>query len=158
MTAQTLPLLLDSLETDHGPFSSRSALRLLASPRNNPPLQSHPHHQDSATHCARRKVGMDIHFLSHEEVCTLTGAKTKTGQVQVLKRNGIRHPIKRSGWPCVIANALTQTEFFQPALCRQPHGLSGLILKVPNFGSIACRTYQPQLENRNPECALETST
>ncbi|WP_456027068.1 DUF4224 domain-containing protein [Pseudomonas capeferrum] len=50
---------------------------------------------------------MDIHFLSHEEVCTLTGAKTKAGQVQVLKRNGIRHTIKRSGSPCVIANALT---------------------------------------------------
>ncbi|MDQ0654399.1 DUF4224 domain-containing protein [Pseudomonas cedrina] len=50
---------------------------------------------------------MEIHFLSHEEVCTLTGAKTKAGQVQVLKRNGIRHTIKRSGWPCVIANALT---------------------------------------------------
>jgi len=49
----------------------------------------------------------DIHFLSHEEVCTLTGAKTKAGQVQVLKRNGIRHTIKRSGWPCVIASALT---------------------------------------------------
>ncbi|WP_300627053.1 DUF4224 domain-containing protein [Pseudomonas sp.] len=50
---------------------------------------------------------MEIHFLSHEEVCTLTGAKTKAGQVLVLKRNGIRHTIKRSGWPCVIANALT---------------------------------------------------
>ncbi|QJI38270.1 DUF4224 domain-containing protein [Pseudomonas sp. ADAK13] len=48
-----------------------------------------------------------IHFLSHDEVCTLTGAKTKAGQVQVLKRNGIRHTIKRSGWPCVIASALT---------------------------------------------------
>lgn len=50
---------------------------------------------------------MEIHFLSHEEVCTLTGARTKAGQVQVLRRNGIRHTIKRSGWPCVIANALT---------------------------------------------------
>ncbi|WP_420917721.1 DUF4224 domain-containing protein [Pseudomonas syringae group genomosp. 7] len=49
----------------------------------------------------------EIHFLSHEEVCTLTGAKTKAGQITVLKRNGIRHTIKRSGWPCVIASALT---------------------------------------------------
>lgn len=47
-----------------------------------------------------------IQFLSHEEVCTLTGAKTKAGQVLALKRNGIRHTIKRSGWPCVIASAL----------------------------------------------------
>ncbi|WP_341519892.1 DUF4224 domain-containing protein [Pseudomonas sp. G.S.17] len=48
-----------------------------------------------------------IIFLSHEEVCTLTGAKTKAGQVTVLKRNGIRHTIKRSGWPCVVASALS---------------------------------------------------
>lgn len=48
-----------------------------------------------------------IHFLSHEDVCTLTGAKTKAGQVLVLKRNGIRHTIKRNGWPCVIASSLT---------------------------------------------------
>lgn len=51
-----------------------------------------------------------IQFLSHEEVCTLTGAKTKAGQVLVLKRNGIRHTIKRSGWPCVIASALSGEE------------------------------------------------
>ncbi|QZP18689.1 DUF4224 domain-containing protein [Pseudomonas sp. DR208] len=49
----------------------------------------------------------EIHFLSHEDVCTLTGARTKAGQIQVLKRNGIRHTIKRSGWPCVIASSLT---------------------------------------------------
>ncbi|WP_122846270.1 DUF4224 domain-containing protein [Pseudomonas viridiflava] len=48
-----------------------------------------------------------ILFLSHEEVCTLTGARTKAGQILVLQRNGIRHTIKRSGWPCVIASALT---------------------------------------------------
>lgn len=47
-----------------------------------------------------------VQFLSHEEVCTLTGAKTKAGQITILKRNGIRHTIKRSGWPCVIASAL----------------------------------------------------
>ena len=47
-----------------------------------------------------------IQFLSHEDVCTLTGAKTKAGQVMVLKRNGIRHTIKRNGWPCVITSAL----------------------------------------------------
>jgi len=47
-----------------------------------------------------------IQFLSHEDVCTLTGAKTKAGQVMVLKRNGIRHTIKRKGCPCVITSAL----------------------------------------------------
>ncbi|MCF9009443.1 DUF4224 domain-containing protein, partial [Pseudomonas carnis] len=33
---------------------------------------------------------MEIHFLSHEDVCELTGARTKAGQIQVLSRNGIR--------------------------------------------------------------------
>lgn len=54
-----------------------------------------------------QEKGMDrIHFLSHEDVCTLTGAKTKAGQVVVLQRNGIRHTIKRNGWPCVVSAAL----------------------------------------------------
>lgn len=42
-------------------------------------------------------------FLSHEEVCELTGAKTKAGQIENLKRNGIRHTVKRNGWPSVAA-------------------------------------------------------
>ena len=50
-----------------------------------------------------------IAFLSHEEVCELTGARTKAGQITVLSRNGIRHTIKRNGWPCVIADALLAT-------------------------------------------------
>ena len=49
---------------------------------------------------------MEIHFLSHEDVCELTGARTKAGQIQVLSRNGIRHTIKRNGWPCVISASL----------------------------------------------------
>lgn len=48
-----------------------------------------------------------LQFLTHEQVCELTGAKTKAGQVMVLKRNGIRHTIKHSGWPCVTTSALT---------------------------------------------------
>ncbi|WP_055134545.1 DUF4224 domain-containing protein [Pseudomonas mediterranea] len=47
-----------------------------------------------------------IEFLSHEEVCELTGAKTKANQIAVLCKNGIRHTIKRSGWPCVTTAAL----------------------------------------------------
>ncbi|MQA53691.1 DUF4224 domain-containing protein [Pseudomonas piscis] len=47
-----------------------------------------------------------IQFLTHEEVCELTGARTKAGQIQVLSRNGIRHTIKRNGWPCVISAVL----------------------------------------------------
>lgn len=45
-------------------------------------------------------------FLTHDEVCQLTGAKTKAGQVENLKRNGIRHTIKRSGWPSVTKAAI----------------------------------------------------
>lgn len=45
-------------------------------------------------------------FLTHAEVCTLTGAGTKAGQIDVLKRNGIRHTIKRNGWPCVLASSI----------------------------------------------------
>lgn len=48
-----------------------------------------------------------IVFLSHEEVCELTGARIKAKQIEVLKRNGIRHTIKASGWPCVVASAIT---------------------------------------------------
>lgn len=47
-----------------------------------------------------------IEFLSHEEVCQLTGARTKAGQIANLKRNGIRHSIKVNGWPSVTANAV----------------------------------------------------
>lgn len=47
-----------------------------------------------------------VEFLSHEEVCELTGARTKAGQVRVLSRNGIRHTIKLSGWPCVTTAAV----------------------------------------------------
>ncbi|AWY39447.1 DUF4224 domain-containing protein [Pseudomonas putida] len=48
-----------------------------------------------------------IEFLTHDQVCELTGAKNKAGQITVLKRNGIRHTIKRNGWPCVVASSLT---------------------------------------------------
>lgn len=50
---------------------------------------------------------MEPLFLSHDEVAELTGARTKAGQVTVLKKNGIRHTIKASGWPCVPRCAVT---------------------------------------------------
>ena len=40
---------------------------------------------------------MTIQFLSHEEVCELTGARTKAGQILSLKKNGVRHTIKVNG-------------------------------------------------------------
>jgi Domain of unknown function (DUF4224) len=48
-----------------------------------------------------------IEFLTHDEVCELTGARTKTGQILNLKRNGVRHTIKVSGWLCVTVFAMT---------------------------------------------------
>lgn len=49
-------------------------------------------------------------FLTHDEVCELTDAKTKAGQIENLKRNGIRHTIKRSGWPSVTTSAVISPE------------------------------------------------
>lgn len=54
-----------------------------------------------------------IEFLSHEQVCELTGAKSKAAQIKNLKLNGIRHTIKVSGWPCVTVAAVLGIE--QPA-------------------------------------------
>ncbi|WP_188636886.1 DUF4224 domain-containing protein [Halopseudomonas pertucinogena] len=47
-------------------------------------------------------------FLTHEEVCELTGARTKAGQLENLRRNGVRHTIKRNGWPSVTKAAVIQ--------------------------------------------------
>ncbi len=49
-------------------------------------------------------------FLTHDEVCELTDARTKAGQIENLKRNGIRHTIKRSGWPSVTKTAIMSPE------------------------------------------------
>ncbi len=51
----------------------------------------------------------EVSFLSHEEVCELTGARQKAGQIEALIRNGIRHTIKRNGWPCVTTAAIIGT-------------------------------------------------
>ncbi len=48
-----------------------------------------------------------IEFLTHAQVRELTGAGTKAGQIQNLKKNGIRHSIKRNGWPAVTTDAVT---------------------------------------------------
>ncbi|MDR8389113.1 DUF4224 domain-containing protein [Pseudomonas sp. JL2] len=56
---------------------------------------------------------MSIQFLSHEEVCELTGARTKAGQIQNLKKNGVRHTIKVNGWPSVTAMAVTAVGIFE---------------------------------------------
>lgn len=47
-------------------------------------------------------------FLTHEEVCELTGARTKAHQLENLRQNGIRHTIKRNGWPSVTKSAVIQ--------------------------------------------------
>ncbi|SDS24077.1 protein of unknown function [Halopseudomonas litoralis] len=47
-------------------------------------------------------------FLTHEELCDLTGAKQKAGQLANLRQNGIRHTIKKSGWPSVTKAAVEQ--------------------------------------------------
>lgn len=47
-----------------------------------------------------------ILFLTHEQVCELTGAGNKAGQIANLKANGIRHTIKKNGWPSVTLAAV----------------------------------------------------
>ena len=61
-----------------------------------------------------------IEFLSHEEVCQLTGARSKVAQITNLKRNGIRHTIKVSGWPCVTTVAVTAAGPVIEQLAWQP--------------------------------------
>ena len=56
---------------------------------------------------------MSIQFLSHEEVCELTGARTKAGQILNLKKNGVRHTIKVNGWPSVTAMAVNAVGTFE---------------------------------------------
>lgn len=55
----------------------------------------------------------NIQFLSHHEVCELTGARTKAGQILNLKRNGVRHTIKVNGWPSVTAMAIIAVGTFE---------------------------------------------
>ncbi|MNG03774.1 hypothetical protein D3C84_868690 [compost metagenome] len=55
-------------------------------------------------------------FLTHEQVCELTAARTKAGQLAVLRKNGIRHTVKRNGWPCVTTSALIDSKQLQSAL------------------------------------------
>jgi len=49
---------------------------------------------------------MAVEYLTHEEVISETGAKTKAGQIMMLKKNGIAHSIKLNGWPSVTAEAV----------------------------------------------------
>ncbi|HBN9635933.1 hypothetical protein APA73_09745 [Pseudomonas aeruginosa] len=57
----------------------------------------------------------NITFLTHEEVCEPTGARAKAKQIEVLKKNGIRHTVKANGWPCVITDSL-----LAPATAAKP--------------------------------------
>lgn len=50
-----------------------------------------------------------IEFLTHEQVCELTGASRRKAQIDNLAANNIRHTIKVSGWPCVTVAAVLGT-------------------------------------------------
>lgn len=63
---------------------------------------------------------MTIEFLSHEDVCQLTGARSKAAQIMNLKRNGIRHTIKVNGWPSVTTAAVTAAGPVIEATAWQP--------------------------------------
>ncbi|MBV7548351.1 DUF4224 domain-containing protein [Pseudomonas sp. PDM26] len=57
---------------------------------------------------------MSIQFLSSQEIIELTGARTKAGQIDNLKKNGVRHNIKKTGWPSVTVFAVTAVGIFEP--------------------------------------------
>jgi hypothetical protein len=50
-----------------------------------------------------------IEFLTHEQVCELTGASRRKAQIDNLTANNIRHTIKVCGWPCVTVAAVLGT-------------------------------------------------
>ena len=47
--------------------------------------------------------------LSRDEVAELTGAKTRAGQLRVLRANGIYHVIRADGWPNIPRSAIDGT-------------------------------------------------
>lgn len=55
-------------------------------------------------------------LLTREEVVHLTGARTRLGQIENLRANGIRHFINRAGWPVVPRSAIDGT----PAAKAEP--------------------------------------
>lgn len=60
---------------------------------------------------------MPIEFLTHEQVCELTGARTRKAQIGNLVSNGIRHSIKVNGWPSVTVAAV---EGYAPSVIDEP--------------------------------------
>jgi hypothetical protein len=48
-------------------------------------------------------------LLTRLEIVDLTGARTRAGQIAVLRNNGIRHFINRAGWPVVPRSAIDAT-------------------------------------------------
>ncbi|WP_287832086.1 DUF4224 domain-containing protein [Idiomarina sp.] len=61
-------------------------------------------------------------FLTHEEIIQLTACKTRSGQIAILRKNGIKHIIKNNGWPAVtwqqvnapFTDSNTGSESFEP--------------------------------------------
>lgn len=49
-------------------------------------------------------------FLTHEEVCELTGARIKKNQILNLVQNGVRHTIKENGWPSVARHSVLNAQ------------------------------------------------
>ncbi|MGG5291356.1 DUF4224 domain-containing protein [Pseudomonas shirazensis] len=72
---------------------------------------------------------MPVEFLTHEQVCELTGAKTKKAQIANLAQNGIRHSIKVNGWPCVTVGAV---EGYAPQVDEEP----AVPAWIPDFSKI----------------------
>lgn len=47
-------------------------------------------------------------ILTRAELATLTGCKTRSGQIRVLTANGVRFIVAADGWPRVLESAVIQ--------------------------------------------------
>lgn len=57
-------------------------------------------------------------FLTAEELVDLTGWKRASRQVAWLRKNGVKHYVRRGGRPCVPLDALAQPATADPARPR----------------------------------------
>lgn len=54
--------------------------------------------------------------LSRKEIAELTRVRTRAGQAEFLRANGIRHYVDLHGWPVVLRSAVEDTAPASPAV------------------------------------------
>ncbi|WP_407682504.1 DUF4224 domain-containing protein [Pseudomonas machongensis] len=89
-----------------------------------------------------RGITMPIEFLTHDQVCELTGAKTKKAQIDNLTRNSIRHSIKVSGWPALL---FLQLRGMRSRMMKNPPRRSGVLISAKSGRTAACDPFPLKL-------------